>query len=241
MIRARKSRRIWEKGQKEPMKILTVADEENKWLWDYFDRDRVKEIDLILSCGDLDPDYLQFLVTMVNCPLLYVRGNHDAVYDRRPPLGCVDVDGTVYNYRGLRILGLGGSMRYREGKDMYTESEMKRRIRRLQGKLTLTNGFDILLTHAPASGYGDLEDLPHRGFCCFNELIERWHPKYMLHGHVHKNYGTGFQRELTHAAGTKIVNCCDAHILEIGENEYPARGKTGSALYDLYISLTGNA
>ena len=32
--------------------------------------------------------------------------------------------------------------------------------------------FDILLTHAPCRGYGDMEDLPHRGFECFNDLLK---------------------------------------------------------------------
>ncbi len=220
------------------MKILAVADEENKWIWDCFDRESMKDVNLILSCGDLDPDYLQFLVTMINCPLLYVRGNHDTKYDQRPPLGCIDIDDKIYNFRGLRILGLGGSMRYHPGKDMYTEAEMSRRVRRLQSRITLMNGFDILLTHAPARGCGDMEDLPHRGFKCFNELMDRWHPKYMLHGHVHKSYGAGFERERAHASGTKVINACDTHMLDIGEDDYPARGRTGSPLYDLYISMT---
>ena len=221
------------------MKILVVADEENKWLWEYFNPDKVRDIDLILSCGDLDPDYLQFLVTMINSPLLYVRGNHDSKYDRRPPLGCISVDDRIYDYRGLRILGLGGSMRYHGGGGMYTEEEMRKRIRKLQSRMTLMNGFDILLTHAPAKGYGDLEDLPHQGFQCFNELMDRWHPKYMLHGHVHKNYGSKFERIREHRSGAKIINAYDNYILEIGEDEHPAKGKTGSALYDLYIAMTG--
>lgn len=223
------------------MKILTVADEENKWLWDYYDAEKVKDIDLILSCGDLDPDYLQFLVTMTNCPLLYVRGNHDTKYDKNPPLGCINIDDRIYDYKGLRILGLGGSMRYHRGPDMYTEEEMQKRIRRLKKRMTLMNGFDILLTHAPAKGWGDMDDLPHQGFECFNGLMEKWHPLYMLHGHVHKNYSSGFERERLHSSGTKIVNAYSAHILEIGEDEHPAKGKTGSALYDLYIAMTGQA
>ena len=104
------------------MKILLIADEENKALWDHYDSSRTEGVDLIISCGDLHPDYLQFLVTMTNCPLLYVRGNHDGVYDRNPPDGCISIDDRIYDYRGLRILGLGGSMRYRPGGDMYTES-----------------------------------------------------------------------------------------------------------------------
>ncbi len=218
------------------MRILVVADEESKALWDFYDRSRTEGVDLIISCGDLHPDYLQFLVTMVNCPLLYVRGNHDTKYDRNPPLGCIDIDDKVYDFHGLRILGLGGSMRYKPGPDMYTEEEMRARIRKAGRQILLMNGFDLLVTHAPAKGYGDQEDLPHQGFECFNALINRVKPRYMVHGHVHKSYGH-FEREHVHQCGTKIINAYGSYILEIGDDEHPAPGRTGSALYDLFISL----
>ena len=95
------------------MKILVIADEESKSLWDFYTPRKLKGIDLIISCGDLSPDYLEFLVTMANRTLLYVRGNHDTVYDRKPPKGCVCIDEMIYNHNGLRIAGLGGSMRYK--------------------------------------------------------------------------------------------------------------------------------
>lgn len=221
------------------MKILAVADEESKALWDFFDPSRVRGVDLIISCGDLNPDYLQFLETMTNVPLLYVRGNHDGVYDRRPPYGCIDLDDKIYDYKGLRILGLGGSMRYHGGKDMYNESEMRKRIRKLNMTIAIHNGFDVLVTHAPARGYGDMEDLPHRGFECFNDLLERWKPAYMLHGHVHRTYSSkDFQRIRKHPSGTEIINPFGYYIFDIGEDKHPAKGKTGSALYDLYVSIT---
>ena len=91
-----------------------------------------------------------------------------------PPLGCDCVDDRIYDFRGLRILGLGGSMRYKEGNYMYTEREMEKRIDRLRSAIALRNGFDIVVTHAPAQGYGDMDDLPHQGFRCFNELLERY-------------------------------------------------------------------
>lgn len=216
------------------MKLLLIADKEEKSLWDYYTKDKTEGVNLILSCGDLDPDYLQFLTTMVNRPLLYVRGNHDGVYDRRPPFGCDDIDDEVYNFHGLRILGLGGSYRYRSSEDMYTEEEMAKRIRKLTGTLTYTNGFDILLTHAPVAGYGDMEDLPHRGFECFSTLLEKWKPRYMIHGHVHQEYG-GFQRSCEHPSGTKIINACGHVIIDINQDEYPEEGKTGSAFYDWQI------
>ena len=43
------------------MKILVIADEEVKSLWDYYDREKTKDVDLIISCGDLKPQYLEFL------------------------------------------------------------------------------------------------------------------------------------------------------------------------------------
>lgn len=219
------------------MKILVIADEEQKALWDFFTPDKVEGVDLIISCGDLAPNYLEFLVTMCNCDVLYVHGNHDRKYEKTPPEGCIDIEDKVYDYNGLRILGLGGSMRYKPGSCMYTEEEMRRRIDKLRPEIALKNGFDILVTHAPALGYGDLEDLPHKGFACFNDLLERWHPKYMLHGHVHKAYGRDFQRERQHPSGTVLVNACGSYIVEIKEGDYPAPGQTGSALYDLYVNL----
>ena len=91
------------------MKILAIADTEERCLWECFRKERFEGIDLILSAGDLDPDYLEFLVTVINKPLIYVRGNHDDRYARHAPCGCICVEVTVYVYRGVRIAGLGGS------------------------------------------------------------------------------------------------------------------------------------
>lgn len=218
------------------MRVLVVADTEEKGIWDYFDRTRFGEIDLIISCGDLHANYLEFLRTMLNAELLYIRGNHDNGYQQHEPEGCICIEDKIFDFHGLRIMGLGGSMRYREGRDMYTEKQMNARIRKLRPMAEMMNGFDILVTHAPAKGYGDMEDLPHWGFESFNQLLLRYHPKYMLHGHVHKEYGH-FEREREHPSGTKIINSCGYVILEIGKEEYPAQGKTGSFLYDMVMNL----
>ena len=69
------------------MRILTVSDEECPALWDHYAPGRLDGYDLILSAGDLKADYLSFLVTMAHAPLLYVHGNHDEGYSRRPPEG----------------------------------------------------------------------------------------------------------------------------------------------------------
>ena len=107
------------------MKILVIADEESKSLWDYFEKDKLEGIDLIISCGDLDPRYLSFLVTFANVPLLYVHGNHDVKYQDIPPEGCISIEDKIYVHNGVRILGLGGSMEYSCKEHQYTEKKCK--------------------------------------------------------------------------------------------------------------------
>lgn len=196
------------------MKILCIADEESKAYWDFFRKEKLQDIDLILSCGDLKPEYLSFLVTMGHAPLLYVHGNHDENYLRRPPEGCDCIDDTVVEFRGVRIAGLGGSQRYRPGQFQYTEADMARRIRRMSWKLR--KGVDIVVAHAPVRGMGDLEDLPHRGFLAFEKLIERYRPQLFLHGHVHASYGHALPREHS-LHGTRIINVGPTFVLEIEE------------------------
>lgn len=196
------------------MKILVIADEESISLWDYYSPEKLEGVELIISCGDLKASYLEFLATMVKCPILYVPGNHDTSFAQNPPGGCECIDGKIYVYKGIRILGLGGSMKYKPSTNMYTEREMRRRIRKIKRSIFFNSGFDILVTHSPARGWGDMDDLPHRGFECFNELLERCRPLYMLHGHVHANYGSKFKRRLVHGSGTVIINGYDKYFFE---------------------------
>ena len=196
------------------MRILVVGDVPSKSLWDFYDESKLKGIDLILSSGDLPAEYLSFLVTFASCPVLYVHGNHDNKYDTQPPEGCICIDDTVYEYEGVKILGLGGSMRYKPGNHQYTEKEMRQRVLRLFFKIWKKNGFDILLTHAPAYGINDQKDLPHRGFQIFCDLMRRYEPRYMVHGHVHMNYDRSISREKKYL-NTTVVNSFEKYIIEI--------------------------
>lgn len=198
------------------MKILTIADYESPYLWDYYEKGKLDGIDLILSAGDLAPQYLEFLATFFKGPVLYVHGNHDDCYDETPPEGCISVEDRIYEFNGLKIMGLGGSMRYNQGKYQYTEQEMNSRIRRMRFKIWKARGIDILLTHAPAKGINDYEDLPHQGFQCFRNLLDREKPAYFIHGHVHKTYGRRFKREDRYK-DTLVVNAYERHILEVTE------------------------
>lgn len=199
------------------MRILALADEECPALWDYYTPGKLSSYDLIVSCGDLKADYLSFIVTMARVPVLYVHGNHDVSYDRNPPEGCDCVEDDIFVVNGLRILGLGGCVRYHPGPHQYTQREMRKRIRKLRYKLWLYKGVDIVLTHAPPKDVGDDEDRAHEGFEALLELIDKYHPRYLLHGHTHLRYGTARIREREYN-GTKVINVCERYELEIPDS-----------------------
>ena len=204
------------------MKILTVSDEECAALWDYYAPGKLSGYDLIISCGDLKAEYLSFMVTMARCPVLYVHGNHDTGYEKRPPLGCDCIDGKVVVYNGLRILGLGGCRRYHPGQHQYSETEMRRRIRKLRFALWRTKGVDLVVTHAPIEGVGDGQDNAHKGFSVFRELLDRYKPQYLVHGHMHLTYGQDKTR-IRQYGDTTVINATERYDLEVPDRPFPVK------------------
>jgi len=205
------------------VRILAIGDEVSPTLERAVLSESFPKVGLVLSCGDLPYDYLEFLVDAVGAPLLYVRGNHDGpveTADRviRAPQGCVDIDGKVVEVGGLLIVGLGGSRRYSpKGENQYTEGQMRRRVWRLTPKLwwnAMRKGraMDILLTHAPPRGIHDAEDPAHQGFETFLALIKKWKPKLHLHGHTPPRPSLPTETVLD---STRIVHVRGFRFLEI--------------------------
>lgn len=158
------------------------------------------------------PQYLSFLVTLSHVPVLYIHGNHDECYLSTPPEGCVCIDDDLIVYNGIRIMGLGGSMRYRPGTFQFTERQMRRRYTKLKRKLFLKGGVDILVCHSPAKGINDGEDLPHTGFSVFKEIMTKYKPKYFVHGHVHKHTVTNSNATTNSATQLSLMpdeRCCN--------------------------------
>ena len=196
------------------MKVLLISDHESEYYWDYYQPGRLDGVDLIISCGDLSSKYLSFLVTMGGMPLLYVHGNHDQTYDRHPPEGCECIEDRLVTVNGLRILGLGGSPLYSGGPHQYSERQMQWRIQKLRCKLWRAGGVDLVVTHSPALGLGDDADYAHRGFACLVKLLDQYKPRYLVHGHVHMNYGFRPNRVLQHGP-TTIINAWERYMLDI--------------------------
>jgi len=217
--------------------VLAVSDEVSEVLT----ASRLEELDadVIASCGDLPWDYLEYLVTVTNKPLVYVPGNHDpaprrnlsaalgiplvpgvsstAGRGRTGPEGCINIDRAIVDVAGLRVAGLGGSMRYSEGPYQYTEAEMSRRSRRLQRRARVRRlrdgrGVDVLVTHAPPLDLGDERDRAHRGFGSFHGLVEVLTPKVMLHGHIHPH---GRALEDRQIGETRVLNAVGYRLVEV--------------------------
>lgn len=213
------------------IRILAVSDEVNRAL----KGPRLRELspDLIVGCGDLPSEYLEYLRSTADVPLLYVHGNHDpspfgtsvsaylpGEYSARPSrrvVGCVSLEDRWEDECGLRIAGLGGSIRYSDGENQYTQNEMRGRARRLTRRVRHRRwrdrkSVDIFVAHSPPLDCGDGDDGPHRGFSAFHQLIEQFEPKLMLHGHIHPH---GRPRPDRTIGNTRIVNVVPYRLLEI--------------------------
>lgn len=200
------------------MKILLLSDIESDYFWDYFDPEVFADTDFIISAGDLKSSYLSFLTTVAKKRLFYVHGNHDVHYQTKPPLGCESLEDTIVYYKGLRILGLGGSYRYNNGPFQYTEKEMVKRYRKLRLLIQAFQGVDIIVSHAPIYQLGDGEDLPHRGFQIFEQMVRQLQPSYFLYGHQHLNY-TGNGQRIRQLENTTLINGYNYHFFEYQPNQ----------------------
>jgi Icc-related predicted phosphoesterase len=200
------------------MRILAIADLPERLLYDDFEPDDWRDrVDLVLSCGDLDREYLEFLETGLAVPLLYVPGNHDIAYRGHPPEGCENIDERLLTIGGLRIAGVGGSLNYNAGSDsyQYTEQQMAWRLRRLGWRVWRAGGVDIVVSHAaPLHGDHtfDATDRPHRGSAGFRRFIGHHHPRFWLHGHNHL-YDSRIPR-ISQIADTVVVNAYGHYLLD---------------------------
>lgn len=201
------------------MKILLVSDIVVPALYDRFDAARFSDIDMVMACGDLPPEYLSFIMSRLEVPLCYVRGNHDIRYASSPPQGCINLHAKIADIHGLRIMGLEGSRWYNGGPIQYREQEMRFMIWRMMPRLFFGRKIDIVMTHAPPRHVNDAEDRCHRGFNCFVKLINRIKPTYFVHGHIHKLFKSDHER-MAKVGITTVINSFGYYILEIKNGKH---------------------
>ncbi len=221
------------------MRVLCISDHRDPILYSSRIRERFADIDLMLSAGDLELEYYCFLVSSLNKPLAFVFGNHHLnrlpdyrkklrdpfgghselrTHYLKPSFGSTYVGGKIKTLSGVIVAGLGGSRKYNDGLNQFTEFGMFRLIVRMMPRLLLNRVFhgrylDILLTHAAPWGLGDDVDPCHRGFKVFLWFMRVFKPAYLVHGHVHLYNLNARRRTAYH--DTTVVNAYDHTIIEV--------------------------
>lgn len=217
------------------MRILCISDTTRSLAFSPMVRSIYGDVDVILSAGDMPLESYDYVQTMLHSDVYYVYGNHNLKDFRKAMridpfrLHQTDdynnkfygfmIDGKCFRDKrsGLLVAGLGGSMLYNGGDSQYTERQMRYRIYKLIPQLLANKRrygryLDILITHAPPYGLGDGEDLCHRGFKAFLSFIDKFKPRYVLHGHVHLDDSNA--PRVSERNGTKIINVYGSYLLD---------------------------
>jgi Icc-related predicted phosphoesterase len=177
-------------------KVLSLSDKQIDSIYSSQVKTRFADVDLILGCGDLAYYYLEFVISMLNVPLYYVRGNHSNLVEhtssgpKTHPHSGTDLHRRVVYDQGLILAGVEGSLRYRKGPFQYSQTEMWSHVLRIAPRLLRNRAMygrylDIFISHAPPWGIHDQPDLPHQGIKAFRWLLETFRPRYHFHGHIH--------------------------------------------------------
>lgn len=196
-------------------KVLAVSDVELDFIYSPQVRERFNDIDLIIGCGDLPYYYLEYMISVLNKPLFFVRGNHSNVKEYSSsgslgePRGGVDLHRRMILANGVILAGIEGSLKYRNGPYQYSQSKMWEHVFRLVPALIRNQAIygrylDIFVSHAPPWGIHDQPDLPHQGINAFRWLLEVFKPAYHFHGHIHLYRQDAIK--VTRFMNTEVVN-----------------------------------
>ncbi len=209
------------------MKILALSDEVIDRLYTLAANHHFDDVDLLIGCGDLPYEYLEYLLTVTHLPLYYVPGNHDPKYqetvsDSRAE-GGGNLDLKTARVGNFLIAGVGGSIRYRpDGVNQYTQAQIHARILKLIPALLLNKirygrALDILITHSPPFGIHDNDTQAHQGLKALNLLIRWAKPRYHFHGHTHF-YRQNLEKSTTQYGETQIMNVHPYKIIEVNND-----------------------
>lgn len=215
-------------GSVDKLNVLALSDQVVDRIYSQHVREMFADVDIILACGDLPYYYLEYVMDTLNVPMFFVHGNHDPEVEishreeRTYPWGGIDLHRKTRQFRGFLFAGLEGSIQYSMTLYQYSQIEMWGFVigmvpRLLLNKLRYGRYLDVLVTHSPARGVGDGEDVAHRGFSALRWLLKTFRPAYHFHGHVHKYDRRECEPMLFEK--TLVVNTCNYQLIEISVEE----------------------
>jgi uncharacterized protein len=206
------------------VKILAVSDQVLERMYALSSGGHFQGVELILGCGDLPYEYLEYLVTVLNVQMLYVPGNHDPQYNpaKREAYaeGGLNLDLKIVRHNKFLIGGFGGCIRYRpNGINQYSQTEAYSRVIQMLPRLWLNRiqygrALDILISHSPPFGIHDDSDPAHNGLKALNWLLRIAQPRYHFHGHIHF-YKRNLEKIEMTVGLTKIINVYPYITIEV--------------------------
>lgn len=204
-----------------PIRLLAVSDMPERALDFEVNRDAIGRIDAVVGCGDLEPEYLDFLANSFSVPLHYVRGNHDRGANWRA--GQQTLPEPMHHHgeelAGLSLVGLSWPSS-RHDRAVRDEMAAWRQVFRL-GLRGRKDRRTLVISHVPPFGLGDTpDDLYHRGFAAYHWLCRRLNPVLWLHGHTSLAARNEWR---TRWGETMLVNVTGAVLVEIGTSAQPGR------------------
>lgn len=206
------------------LKILVVSDEVDPLVYSPAIKQRYGSVDLVISCGDLPYDYLDYIMTSLNCPFYYVHGNHDqtplssSTTPESYELGGENLHRRISRRKDLILAGVEGCILYnRRSVYQYPQYQFWNFVLGLVpgllfNKLRYGRYLDLFVTHAPPEGIHDRSDWAHQGIKAFQWLIKVFQPSLHVHGHIHL-YRPGEVWESTYGR-TRVINAFRSRLIE---------------------------
>ena len=186
------------------IKILIITDTHNCL---YYDKESINIIqnsqyDICLILGDIsNRDIVEILKYVPYGKIYGLLGNHDGL-DRFKESNIRNLNGKVITINGVRIAGLQGSHRYKEGDyGMYTHEESLEIAEKMEKA-------DILVSH-DRPFIRDTGDNVHDGlkgitYYCYKNKV-----KLEIHGHLHEENKEFLKN------GTKVMGLYKVKLVEI--------------------------
>ncbi len=211
------------------IKILSISDQIDPLIYSNNLKERYGDVEFVISCGDLSYMYLEYIITILNCPLYFVHGNHDPEQElnmgepRAYPFGAQNLHRRILRNQGILMAGVEGCIRYNSRTPyQYTQGMMWNHVLKLVpglliNKLIHGRYLDIFVTHAPPTGVHEGSDWAHQGIKAFRWLVNTFQPAYHFHGHIH--YYRPDEVKESWVGKTKIINTYRSQVTEIHQKD----------------------
>ncbi len=211
------------------IKILSISDQIDPLIYSNNLKERYGDVEFVISCGDLSYMYLEYIITILNCPLYFVHGNHDPEQElnmgepRAYPFGAQNLHRRILRNQGILMAGVEGCIRYNSRTPyQYTQGMMWNHVLKLVpglliNKLIHGRYLDIFVTHAPPTGVHEGSDWAHQGIKAFRWLVNTFQPAYHFHGHIH--YYRPDEVKESWVGKTNIINTYRSQVTEIHQKD----------------------